>query len=149
LGLVRDWLTRIEKFSDLRVEILSPEEVATRENLVVRTNDLEDLLYEKEELQSKDVIKELEKHLAGMSKEIEQRATESVNPRTQELTTVPGRVTQEEQHIVDQISWEITSWHQTTNEISGEIKTARENIGKMKEQLKGMREGRDLTDESA
>jgi hypothetical protein len=58
-------------------------------------------------------------------------------------------VTQEEQHIVDQISWEITSWHQTTNEISGEIKMARENIGKMKEQLKGMRETRDLTDKSA
>jgi hypothetical protein len=58
-------------------------------------------------------------------------------------------VTQEEQHIVDQISWEITSWHQTTNKISGEIKTTRENIAKMKEQLKGMRETRDLTDKSA
>jgi hypothetical protein len=149
LGLVKDWLTRMEKFADLRVEILSPEEVATRENLVVRTNDLEDLLYEKEELQSKEIIKELEKHLAGMRKEIERRATVSINPRTQEPTTVPGRVTQEEQHIVDQISWEITSWHQTTSEISGEIKTARENIAKMKEQLKGMRETRDLTDESA
>jgi len=62
----------------------------TRENLVVRTNDLEDLLFEKEELQSKDVIKELEKHLAGMRKEIERRAMVSVNPQTQELKTVPG-----------------------------------------------------------
>jgi hypothetical protein len=149
LGLVKDWLTRLETFSDIRVEILSQEEVATRENLVVRTNDLEDLLFEKEELQSEKVIKELEKHLGGMRKEIEGRATVSINPRTQEPTTVPGRVTQEEQHIVDQISWEITSWHQTTNEISGEIKTAKDNIGKMKEQLKGMRETRDLTDESA
>jgi hypothetical protein len=149
LGLVKDWLTRMEKFSDVRVEILSQEEVSTRENLVVRTNDLEDLLFEKEELQSKETIKELEKNLAGVRKEIERRDTVSINPRTREPTTIPGRVTQEEQHIVDQISCEITSWHETTSKISGEIKTARENIGKMKERLKWMRETRDLTDESA
>jgi hypothetical protein len=106
-------------------------------------------LFEKEELQSKEIIKELKKHLAGMRKETERRATVSINPQTREPTTIPGRVTQQEQHIIDQISWEITSWHETTNEISGEIKTARENIGNMKEQLKGMRETRDLTDESA
>jgi hypothetical protein len=41
LGLVKDWLTRLATFSDDRVEILSQEEVATRENLVVRTNDLQ------------------------------------------------------------------------------------------------------------
>ena len=82
LGLVKDWLTRMEKFSDLRVEILSDEEVATRENLVVLTNDLEDLLVEKEELQTKEVIKELEKHLAGMRQEIEMRAMVSMNQRT-------------------------------------------------------------------
>jgi hypothetical protein len=40
----------------------------------------EDLLFKKEELQSKEIIKELEKHLACMRKEIERRATVSINP---------------------------------------------------------------------
>jgi hypothetical protein len=64
LGLVKDWLTRLENFADYRVEIVSADEVATREHLVIGTNDLEDLLFEGEELQPKESIKNLEKHLA-------------------------------------------------------------------------------------
>ena len=57
LGLVKDWLTRLENFADCRVEIVSANEVSTREHLVIRTNDLEDLLFEGIELQPKEAIK--------------------------------------------------------------------------------------------
>jgi hypothetical protein len=57
LGLVKDWLTRLENFADCQVEIVLPDEVATREHLVIRTNDLEDFLSESEELQPKESIK--------------------------------------------------------------------------------------------
>jgi hypothetical protein len=40
--------------------------------------------------------------------------------------------------IVDQISWEITSWHETTKTIAEETKTAKEQIEKMTKQLKRM-----------
>jgi hypothetical protein len=44
------------------------------------TNDLEDLLFEREELQkSKESIKVLEKHLAGMEGEIRGKTHESKN----------------------------------------------------------------------
>jgi hypothetical protein len=104
LGLVKDGLTRLENFVDCRVELVSPDKVATRENLVVHTNDLEDLLFEGEELQPKESIKNLEKHLARIKNEINVRAKTSVNPRTRIPTFIPGHVTQEEQLIVDQIS---------------------------------------------
>ena len=44
LGLVKAWLTRLEKFADCRVEVVPTEEVATREHLVSRTIDWEDLV---------------------------------------------------------------------------------------------------------
>jgi hypothetical protein len=43
------------------VEIVPPEDVELRKHLVVRTNDLEDFLFESEELQPKESVKELEK----------------------------------------------------------------------------------------
>jgi hypothetical protein len=58
----------LENFADCRVEIVSADEVATREHLVIRTNDLEDLLFEGEELQPKESIKNLEKHLAQIKR---------------------------------------------------------------------------------
>jgi hypothetical protein len=65
LGLVKDWLTRLDKFADCQVEIIPTEEVELREHLIIRTNDLEDLLLlNSEELQPKESIKEIEKHLA-------------------------------------------------------------------------------------
>jgi hypothetical protein len=63
LVMVKDWLTRLEKFADCRVEIVPPEKVARRDHLIIRTNDLEDLLFESKELQLKESIKELEEHL--------------------------------------------------------------------------------------
>ncbi len=148
LGLVKDWLTRLENFADCRIEIVSADEVATREHLVIRTNDLEDLLFEAEELPPKESIKSLEKHLARIKKEIHGRAKTCVNPRTRLPITIPGRVTPEEQLIVDQISWDITSWYATTKQLLEETKSAKEEIEKMRKVLKSLKETRDLTDES-
>jgi hypothetical protein len=60
------------------VALVPLEEVATREHLIVRTNDLEDLedfLFESKDLQLKESIKELEKHLVRLEKKIRGRRT--------------------------------------------------------------------------
>jgi hypothetical protein len=64
------------------------------------------------------------------------------------VPVIPGRVTEEEQRIKDQISWQITSWHETTKEVAEETKSAKEQIEKMTKRLKMMRDTRDLTDGS-
>jgi hypothetical protein len=53
-----------------------------------------------------------------------------VNPKTRIPTIIPGRVTPEEQLIVDQISWDITSWYATTKQLFEETKSAKEEIEK-------------------
>jgi hypothetical protein len=65
------------------------------------------LLFATEELQPKELTKELERHLARLEKEIEGRSRTCKNPRTGQPTRIPGRVTQDKQRIVDQTSWEI------------------------------------------
>jgi ubiquinone biosynthesis protein UbiJ len=99
-------------------------------------------------MQPKESIKELKRHLARLEKEIEGRSRTFENPRTGQPTTIPGQVTQEEQRIADQISWEITSWHETSKKIAEETKAAKEQIEKMAKQLKTMRGTRDLTEGS-
>jgi cell division septum initiation protein DivIVA len=104
MGLVVcDW-----KFADCQVEVVPPEEVVTREHLNICSNDLEDLLFETEEMQPKEPIKELEKDLARLKMEIKGRSRTCQNPRTGQPTSIPGRDTQEEQRIVSHLSWEIT-----------------------------------------
>ena len=61
-----------------------------------------------------------------------------------EPTIIPGHVIQQEQCIVDQISWEITLWHERTKQVAGETKYAKEQIEKMNKQLKRLRERIDL-----
>jgi hypothetical protein len=78
---------------------------------------LEDLLFDGEELPPKESIKNLEKHLARIKKELHGRAKTCVNPSTRLPITIPGRVTPEEQLIVNQISWDITSWYATTKQL--------------------------------
>jgi hypothetical protein len=95
-------------------------------------------------MEPKKLIKELERHLAR----IEGRSRTCKNPRTGQSTTIPGQVTQEEQRIVDQISWEITSWHETTKTIAEETKAAKEQIEEMAKQLKRMRDTTDQTEGS-
>jgi hypothetical protein len=135
LGLIKDWLTRLENFADCQVEIVEPEEVELRELLVILTNDLEDLLFENEELPPKESIKELQKHLARMEKEIKGRTTGFINQRTREPTIIPGPVTQKEQRIMDQVSWQITSWNEITKKLAEETKSAKEPIEKIAKKL--------------
>jgi hypothetical protein len=146
LGLVKDWLTRLENLTACQVELVPLEEVATRENLIIHTNDLEDcLLFESKEVQLKESIKELEKHLTRMENEIRGRTRMDMNPRMRESTIIPGHVTRHEQLIADQISWNITLWHETRIQVGEETKSATEQIQKMAKQLKRMREIIDLT----
>jgi uncharacterized FlaG/YvyC family protein len=80
--------------------------------------------------------------------EIKGRSRTCLNLRTGQRTSIPGHVTQEEQHIVDHISWEITSWHQTTKQVAEESKSAKQQIEKMTKRLKRLRGTRDLMDET-
>jgi hypothetical protein len=90
LVMVKDWLTRLEKFADCRVEMLPPEKVARGEHLIIRTNDLEDLLFESKERQPKESIKELEEHMARLEKETRERTkTRMMHPRLGEPTIIP------------------------------------------------------------
>jgi hypothetical protein len=63
LGLVKDWLTRVEKFCDTRIETFPDEEVDIREHLVILGDMLEDLLMEQDDLTPKESLKEYESHL--------------------------------------------------------------------------------------
>jgi hypothetical protein len=83
-----------------------------------------------------------------MEEEIRGRTVSCMNPRTREPIVNPGRVSEEEQRIMDQISWQITSWHQTTKGVAEETKSAKEQIEKMTKRLKMMRDTRDMTDGS-
>jgi hypothetical protein len=107
---------------------------------------LADLLFEGKELQPKESIKKLEKHLARIRKEIHGRAKTFVSPRTSGI--IPSRVTQEEQLIVNQVSWDITSWYGTTKHLFEETKSAKEEIEKIRKTLRNLKDTRDLTDES-
>jgi hypothetical protein len=73
LGLVKDWLTRVEKFCDTRIETLPNDEVDSREHLVILGDMLEDLLMEQEDLSPKETIQEFENHLKATKKEIQTR----------------------------------------------------------------------------
>jgi predicted nucleic acid-binding Zn-ribbon protein len=82
-----------------------------------------------------------------MEKESRGRTITCMNRRTRsELIIISGYVTQGEQRIVDQISWQITSWHETTKKVAEEITSAKEQIEKMTNNLKRMRKTIVLTD---
>jgi hypothetical protein len=70
LGLVKDWLTRVEKFCDCRIETLPEEEVDLCEHLVILGDMLENLLAEQDDLSPKETIKEYQTHLKLTQKEI-------------------------------------------------------------------------------
>jgi hypothetical protein len=71
-----------------------------------------------------------------------------INPRINTPTVIPGLVTEEEQLIVDRISWDISAWYATTKQLAEETKSAKEQIEKMRKKLKIFKETRDLTDGS-
>jgi Co/Zn/Cd efflux system component len=54
-------------------------------------------------------------------------------------------VTPEEQLIIDQISWDITSWYATTKQLFEETKSAKEEIEKMRKTLKNLKDRRKIS----
>jgi hypothetical protein len=70
LGLVKDWLTRVEKFCDTRIETLLDDEVTIREHLVILGDMLEDFLMEQDDLSPTETIKDYEAYLKQVTKEI-------------------------------------------------------------------------------
>jgi hypothetical protein len=148
LGLVKDWLTRLEKFCDCRIETVSEEEVTLRENLVILGNMLEALLIEQADLNPKETIKQYQTHLKVTQQEIQNRSTVIQNNETHEMITVPGRVTPAEQELMEQLTWEIDSCTEQAEGILDEMKTTKQLIDKKKKELEEMRSTRDCLDES-
>ena len=107
LGLVKDWLTRVERFCDTRVETLPEEEVDLREHLVILGDMLENLLVEQDELNPKETIKDYQTHLKMIQKTIRSRDVMILNETTGKMITQPGRLSPEEQQLIDKLHWEI------------------------------------------
>jgi hypothetical protein len=84
-----------------------------------------------------------------MKNQIKGRSRTCVNPATNEPIVIPGRLNHEEHCMMDQISWEISSWHETSKQLGEETKAAKEEILNMKKKLKRLSDTRDLTEESA
>jgi hypothetical protein len=148
LGLVKDWLTRVEKFCDTRIETLPEEEVNFREHLVILGNMLEDLLMEQDDLNPKETIKDYKTHLGVTLKEIRERDVVILNEATGQMITQPGRVSPQEQQLIDKLTWEIESCTEQARELRVEIKTTKEIIDKKKKQLEEMRSTRDCLAQS-
>jgi hypothetical protein len=68
LGLVKDWLTRVETFCDTRIETLSNEEVNLHKHLVILGDMLEELLLDQDDLSPKESIREYKSLLGTEAK---------------------------------------------------------------------------------
>jgi hypothetical protein len=145
LGIVKDWLTRVEKLCDTRIETLPNDEVDSHEHLVILGDSMlvDDLLMEQEDLSPKETIKEFENHLKATKKELQRRDIQIPHETTGVLITVPGRVSPEEQQLISKLVWEIESCKQQSTELQKEIKTTKEMIEKKKKQLQELRSERD------
>jgi hypothetical protein len=107
LGLVKDWLTRVEKFCDARMETLPDKEVENREHLIILGDILEEFLMELEDLSPRETTKEHETLLKATKEEIKKRDTRFRHETTGSWTTVPGCVSSEEQQLMEKLSWDI------------------------------------------
>jgi len=130
LGLVKDWLTCVERFCDTRIKTLPNEEVEYRKHLIILGDMLEDLLVEKDKLSTKDTIKEFENHLKAINKDIRSWDIKIPHETTGVLIKVPGRVSQEEQQLLTKLTWEIESCKEQSAKLQKEIKTTKELIEK-------------------
>jgi hypothetical protein len=148
LGLVKDWLTRVEKFCDTRIETLPDEEVDIREHLVILGDMLEDLLMEQDDLSPKESMKEYEQHLKTITKEIKKRDVWIPHESTGAMIRVPGRVSPEEQQLIAKLQWEITCCKEQSADLRTEIKTTKETIEKNKTKLEELRGERDCLKDS-
>ena len=148
LGLVKDWLTRVEKFCDCCIETLPEEEVNLREHLVILGDMMEHLLVKQDDLDPKETIKEYQTHLKLTQKEIRRRDMVILNEQTGQMITQPGRVSPEEQQLVKKLQWEIDYCTEQSTVLQAEIKTAKEQIEKKKKKLEELRSTRDCLAES-
>jgi hypothetical protein len=148
LGLVKDWLTRVEKFCDTRIETLPDDEVEIREHLVILGDMLEDLLMEEDDLSPKETIKEYEAYLKAVTKEIKKRDLRIPHETTGAMILVPGRVTPEEQQMIEKLKWETNSCKEQSIELRKEIKSTKEMIERNKKKLEELRSERDCLKES-
>jgi hypothetical protein len=148
MSLVKDWLTRVEKFCDSCIETLPEVETDGREHLIILGDLLEDLLMEQDDLTRKETIKEYETHLKTINNEIGKRNVRIPHKTTGLLITVPGRVTPGEQQLLAKLTWEIESWRKQSAELQKEIKTKKEVMDKKKKQLEELRSERNCLEES-
>jgi hypothetical protein len=148
LGLVKDWLTRVEKFCDTRIETLPEEEVDLREHLVILGDMLENLLVEQDELNPKETIKDYQTHLKTIQKTIRSRDVMILNETTGKMITQPGRLSPEEQQLIDKLQWEIETCKEQSTVLQAEIKTTKELVEKKKRKLEELRSTRDCLAES-
>jgi hypothetical protein len=126
LGLVKDWLTRVEKFCDCCIETLPEEEVDLRKHLVILGDMLENLLVKQDNLNPNETIKEYQTHLKLTQKQIRQQDVVILNDQTgQQMITQPGRVSSEEQQLIKKLRWEIESCTEQSTVLQAEIKTTK------------------------
>jgi hypothetical protein len=142
LGLVKDWLTPMEKLCDTCVKTLPNEGVENCKHLFILEDMLEDLLVEQDELSPKETIKESENHLKAIKKEIRSCNIGIPHKLTGVLITVPGLVSQEEQQLMTKLTWEIDSCKQQSAELQKE-KKSKEMIEKNERKLEELRSERD------
>jgi hypothetical protein len=109
LGLVKDWLTLVKTFCKTWVETLLEEEVNFREHLVILGDMLDNLLMEQDRLNPKETIKEYQTHLKVAQKDIKKQDVGILNKGTGQMITQPGRVSPEEQQLIQKLQWEIES----------------------------------------
>jgi hypothetical protein len=148
LGLVKDWLTRVEKFCDTRIETLPEEEVNFWEHLVILGNMLEDLSMEQDDLNPKETIKDYKTHLSMTVKEIREHDIVILNEATGQMITQPGCVSPDEQQLIDKVTWAIKSCTEQAKELRAEIKTTKDIVNKKKKQLEDMRSTQDCLAQS-
>jgi FtsZ-binding cell division protein ZapB len=139
LGLVKDWLTHVEKSCDTLIETLPNKKVESCEHLIILGDMLEDFLVEQDKLSPKDTVNEFENHLKVINKEIRSRDLRIPHEMTSVLITVPGQVLPEEQQLITKLTWEIESCKQQSAELQKEIKTTKETIKEKKRKLEELR----------
>jgi hypothetical protein len=61
-----------------------------------------------------------------------ERKSTFTNPEMDQATTIPGWVTQQEKQIVDQLLYEVTSWHEMTSSIQRKRKEIKDRMDTMK-----------------
>jgi hypothetical protein len=78
---------------------------------------LEDLLIEQDGLSPKESLKEYESHLKTTNKEIKKRDVRIPRETTGAMILVLGRISPEEQQLIQKLEWEIHSCKDQSEEL--------------------------------